>query len=477
MGLVMRAVEEHIATKPESKTAEFLKENPHVLPHLRIGFQRLENPNNNLGQEISAHISQTFVARQPSQTAIPIPTPPVVIPQPTPPRPIAKTSIFTQFSANYQSVTNKISGLLPDRVAQVFNVVTHPVQFVQSRVGNIIGDRIVGQFRNWLSEKVVSRIANETVKKAAQFVLKEGLQQGIKLLGKEGLKRGLQALAVGLGAPTGGVSLVAAAALEAVFFIGGKVVSAVSSGINSVFRVFTGEDFDWKPVAAAPLLLLTSTGGLLGSLAAATSIAAASAGVVLIGSSIFGGILYVTIIAVAPIISSIAHLEAAISAPYQLVSGGVIPEGCPSGWPTATGHIVQGAHGRYSHRIVEAIDVSVGLATPIIATHNGLATYTAGNNIYGNYVDVTSTCNSITFTTRYGHMLYGAFSGQKIVAKGEVIGYVDNTGASSGNHVHYEIRGGNLGSINQFLPKFVPEACSNYTDDSGYHDECHTSVP
>lgn len=446
MGLVMRAVEEKIAADPNSATAKVFHENPGLLNQLKSGTHHLENLKNDLGKEISDRIRQRA-----AETG----TLPPNIPAPTRPGPL------TGIGAAYQNVTNRISGFLPGRAGQVFSAVTHPVQFIQSRIGNFIGNRVVGQFKHWLAEKVVSRIANETVKKAAEFLLKRGIQEGVKLLAKEGLKRGLQLVAQAANiAP--GAGLLLAAAIEAAFYIGEKTIGLGLKAINNISRALTGEDFDFRVAAAAPLMVMGGIGGALAGVGSASIAAAASAGVILLSSVAVGSFLYVTVLAVAPIISSIAQLESSAGAPYQLVTGGVVPEGCPSGWPVASGYVTQGPRTTSTHRGTEAIDIGIGNNTPIIATHNGLARYNSTNGPYGNFIDVTGTCNGIAFTTRYAHMNIGAFAGEKLVTKGENIGLSDDTGNSTGPHLHYEIRGGNLGDINQFLPKRVTPGCIDY---------------
>ncbi len=448
MGLTMRAVQEKIAANPNSSVANFVSAHPNVLPRLAASYGLLENPKNILGLEVSPRLQ-----RQAAQAGT---LPPQILPPP-PPGPLS--SIGRQF----QLLTNRVSGFLPGSAGRIFNIVIHPIQSLQSYLGNFIGRRVVGQFKDWLAQKFVSRIANETLKKGAELILKQGLKQGVKLLAEQGLKRGIQAIAVALGAPTGGVSLLIAAALEVAFYVGGKVVAAVGGVVNGIFRAFTGEDFDLRAAVAAPLLFFGGIGAFLGS---ATAIAASSAAIIIMGSTFVGFILYISVIGIAPIIAGIAHLESGQGAPYSVVSGGVIPEGCPSGWPVGSGYITAGPRtASLHHHNTEAIDIGVGLGTPIVSTHNGLAiSHQGSNGPYGNFVDVNGTCNGIAFTTRYGHMVSTAFEGERPLKQGDIIGYVDSTGNSTGNHVHYEIRGGNLGDINQFLPKHVPIGCDSVAE-------------
>jgi murein DD-endopeptidase MepM/ murein hydrolase activator NlpD len=74
---------------------------------------------------------------------------------------------------------------------------------------------------------------------------------------------------------------------------------------------------------------------------------------------------------------------------------------------------------------------------PIVATADGQVVtidYDAGG--FGNYIIIK---HKHGFYTRYGHLLsFKVTKGQR-VQQGEVIGYIGNTGLSTGPHVHYEV--------------------------------------
>lgn len=66
-------------------------------------------------------------------------------------------------------------------------------------------------------------------------------------------------------------------------------------------------------------------------------------------------------------------------------------------------------------------------------------TYPNGAVIYGNYVKIK---HDGGYYTLYGHIAYGTIKvsvGQR-VSKGARIGYMGNTGYSTGGHVHFEVR-------------------------------------
>jgi murein DD-endopeptidase MepM/ murein hydrolase activator NlpD len=117
----------------------------------------------------------------------------------------------------------------------------------------------------------------------------------------------------------------------------------------------------------------------------------------------------------------------------------------PSIWPIqgGIGHISQ-TFGQNPNPFsgLSYIHTGIDLSTyrqgdPIVATADGqIATVDYDANGYGNYVIIK---HKHGFYTRYGHMLsVRARTGQR-VQQGEVIGYIGNTGLSTGPHVHYEV--------------------------------------
>ena len=84
------------------------------------------------------------------------------------------------------------------------------------------------------------------------------------------------------------------------------------------------------------------------------------------------------------------------------------------------------------------IDFSAKKGTPIYATGDGTVSVARRTyNSIGNYVKIN---HGFGFETLYGHMTdFIVKAGQK-VKRGEVIGYVGNSGRSTAPHVHYEVR-------------------------------------
>jgi murein DD-endopeptidase MepM/ murein hydrolase activator NlpD len=95
----------------------------------------------------------------------------------------------------------------------------------------------------------------------------------------------------------------------------------------------------------------------------------------------------------------------------------------------------QGLHGYNGVDLVEYI------GAPVMAAADGdvvVARQGGYNGGYGNYV-VISHANGTQ--TLYGHLQSVAVSPGQHVSQGETIGYLGNTGRSTGPHLHFEVRG------------------------------------
>lgn len=91
------------------------------------------------------------------------------------------------------------------------------------------------------------------------------------------------------------------------------------------------------------------------------------------------------------------------------------------------------AYGNSGHR---GTDIPAPEGTPILAAHGGTVIISGWNNSYGNQVLLD---NGAGLSTRYAHMTAAAVSAGETVTAGQVIGYVGNTGDSTGFHLHFEV--------------------------------------
>ena len=91
------------------------------------------------------------------------------------------------------------------------------------------------------------------------------------------------------------------------------------------------------------------------------------------------------------------------------------------------------AFGNAGHR---GTDIPAPEGTPILAAHSGTVLISGWNVSYGNQVLLD---NGAGLSTRYAHMTQTAVTAGEAVTAGQVIGYVGNTGDSTGFHLHFEV--------------------------------------
>ena len=91
------------------------------------------------------------------------------------------------------------------------------------------------------------------------------------------------------------------------------------------------------------------------------------------------------------------------------------------------------AFGNAGHR---GTDIPAPKGTPILAAHSGTVLVSGWNDSYGNQVLLD---NGAGLSTRYAHMTQTAVTAGEAVTAGQVIGYVGNTGDSTGFHLHFEV--------------------------------------
>ena len=88
------------------------------------------------------------------------------------------------------------------------------------------------------------------------------------------------------------------------------------------------------------------------------------------------------------------------------------------------------------------LDIAAPGGTPIRAADSGTVSLIQGIGESGGYGLFTCISHSAALATCYAHQSrFGTSMGAR-VAKGQVIGYVGNTGNSFGDHLHFEVRAG-----------------------------------
>lgn len=126
---------------------------------------------------------------------------------------------------------------------------------------------------------------------------------------------------------------------------------------------------------------------------------------------------------------------------HTLRSNQNILEATPSIWPTS-GWVTSGFAWRTSpftgkREFHKGIDISAPRGTPVYAPARGSVSFTGRDGAYGLSIRLK---HNTSLSTRFAHLHRIAVKSGKTVTRGELIGYVGNTGRSTGPHLHYEVR-------------------------------------
>ena len=89
------------------------------------------------------------------------------------------------------------------------------------------------------------------------------------------------------------------------------------------------------------------------------------------------------------------------------------------------------------NRLHAGVDIAASQGTPIKAAGDGVVKMAGVNGGYGNWTLID---HGGGLATGYGHQSRIAVSIGQHVSTGEIIGYVGSTGASTGPHLHWEVR-------------------------------------
>lgn len=132
-------------------------------------------------------------------------------------------------------------------------------------------------------------------------------------------------------------------------------------------------------------------------------------------------------------------------------NGGSIGPSAPAGWISdqgwakVAGGYISSPFGYRTHPIYQTVrlhagvDLAPGCRAPIYAAREGRVVYAGPNGTFGNYVKVD---HGGGWTTGYAHIVSGGIKvrvGDNVSA-GTNIALVGSTGASTGCHVHFEVR-------------------------------------
>jgi murein DD-endopeptidase MepM/ murein hydrolase activator NlpD len=117
-------------------------------------------------------------------------------------------------------------------------------------------------------------------------------------------------------------------------------------------------------------------------------------------------------------------------------------------------------------RMHEGIDITARAGTPIYATGNGIV---LRNDASVSGMGIVCIINhGYGYRTVYGHMSKLAVRPGQKVTRGQIIGYVGNTGISIGPHLHYEVlkNGKPINPVNYFFNDLSPEEYEKVIEES-----------
>ncbi len=138
---------------------------------------------------------------------------------------------------------------------------------------------------------------------------------------------------------------------------------------------------------------------------------------------------------------------------FAITTIGNPPVGCPNDWPTDHGYITQGPLGQPTHAKESAdgwpaIDIAAPGGTPTYATFAGRI-YRVVNDSWGDgfgtHVVIEADCDGKRFRAMWAHLKLNSIDpaikvGTEVKLH-QLIGEIDDTGASEGDHLHYAFNG------------------------------------
>lgn len=115
----------------------------------------------------------------------------------------------------------------------------------------------------------------------------------------------------------------------------------------------------------------------------------------------------------------------------------------PSIWPVPGEYEITSGFGMRKHPVTgqhtmhRGIDIGAPEGTPIVATADGIVSFSGERNTFGNVLVID---HGYGYTTFYGHCSVLEKTVGEHIKRGDVIARVGSTGRSTYHHLHYEIR-------------------------------------
>jgi hypothetical protein len=100
-----------------------------------------------------------------------------------------------------------------------------------------------------------------------------------------------------------------------------------------------------------------------------------------------------------------------------------------------------GLYAQWGYPGHNGIDFGIPNGTPVLAAAKGVVDKVSfEDGGYGNYVKLRHADGAATFYTYYAHLMQASVAAGQSVEAGAVIGHSNNTGASTGPHLHFGLR-------------------------------------
>jgi murein DD-endopeptidase MepM/ murein hydrolase activator NlpD len=100
----------------------------------------------------------------------------------------------------------------------------------------------------------------------------------------------------------------------------------------------------------------------------------------------------------------------------------------------------------------EGLDISGTIGTPIKSTADGIISFVGMKENFGNVVMINHPASG--FRTIFAHLQKAAVVEGQAIKRGELVGFLGNTGRSTGPHLHYQVQKWNdlVNPMDLFLP-------------------------
>lgn len=351
---------------------------------------------------------------------------------------------------------------LPTSVQKVLHPVKSIEAAINKQIGKYAGSKINKIFGKSIGEKFekyvladglkigAKKFANEVAKKAILTLAKKAGASAAKTAAILASESAIAAASAALGISTAGLSLV----IEAAIYIGWKIVSFGYDRFKEIYKYIWGEDFDPKEaakiftiggIALASSFTVVKNG--LRGVAIATQMAVISAlGIIWLSLAVIAVFLTLTFLT-APILTTLVQFDAIEKVKYGEMVKPPTPTNCSNmAWPFEGTHtITQGPRQAttsctHGGGISESVDFSIMTGTEILSISDGVVSAVGDDGPdkgYGKYIKIDAkTDDGKEFTIVYGHLAEQFVKNGDTVKAKQKIGISNNTGYSTGPHLH-----------------------------------------